>query len=46
MCVQDLKFAWRGFMKSPGFAAVAMTLALGVGANSAIFTVVKAVIMQ
>src|SRR3954468_4062618 len=45
--IQDCRFAWRGLVRSPGFAAVAIaTLALGVGANSAIFTVVNAVVMR
>jgi predicted permease len=44
---QDLRFAWRGFMRTPGFLAVAIaTLGLGIGANSAIFTLVNAVVLR
>ena len=42
---QDLRFAWRGLVRSPGFAAVAI-VTLALGANSAIFTVVNAVVMR
>ena len=43
---QDLTGGVRGLMRAPGFALAALlTLALGIGATSAIFTVVKAVLL-
>jgi predicted permease len=47
LAMNDLKFAFRQFQKSPGFAAtVVLTISLGIGANTAIFTLVHAVLMK
>ncbi|MFN7934414.1 MAG: ABC transporter permease [Bryobacteraceae bacterium] len=44
---QDVRFAFRSLAKSPGVLAVSvLSLALGIGANTAIFTIVKAVFLQ
>ena len=44
---QDLRFAARGLLRQPALAAVAiLTLALAIGANTAIFTVVDSILLR
>ena len=45
--MNDLRYAWRQLVKSPGFSLTAiLTLGLAIGANTAVFSLVDAVLIK
>ncbi|MEK6281411.1 MAG: ABC transporter permease [Acidobacteriota bacterium] len=45
--LKDIRYSWRGLLKRPAFTLVALViLALGIGANTAIFTLINAVVLK
>src|SRR5260370_464534 len=47
MALNDLKYAFRQLLKNPGFTAVSvLTLGLGIGANTSIFTVINTMLLR